>query len=92
MNIRQEGNPESGKFVTEDGLGEIVYSRAQDGIITVEHTEVDPSLKGKNVGKQLVNAVADWARKEHLKVIPQCTYARAVMQKDPSFNDILYHS
>ena|SRR5690606_3656658 len=90
MQIKQEGNQESGRFVTEDGLGEIIYSKAQDGVITVEHTEVDSSLKGKGVGKQLVHAIADWARKENLKLIPQCTYARAVMQRDPSFKDVLY--
>ncbi len=42
--------------------------------ITVIHTEVSNQLEGRGVDKQLVAAMADYARKNQMKVIPLCPF------------------
>lgn len=90
MNIQHQDGAKKGKFYTEDGLAEIVYNWFQEKAIIIEHTEVSPKLEGKGVGKQLVAAVVNWARKEELKVLPLCVFAKAVFDRTPEYHDVLY--
>ncbi len=41
----------------------------------IEHTEVDESLEGKGVGKQLVHTAVEYARTHNIKIstaVPLC--------------------
>lgn len=91
MNILQEDLGRKGRFYTDDGLAEIVYSRIDGHTIIIEHTEVDKSLKGQGIGYSLVDAVVNWARAEELKILPLCPFAKAVFQRKPAYHDVLFH-
>jgi predicted GNAT family acetyltransferase len=80
-------------YVGQDGaiLAELVYTKPSDDKMIIEHTEVDDELRGKNVGLQLVNTAVDYARKQNLKIIPLCPFAKSVFDKKPEFNDVLFH-
>jgi predicted GNAT family acetyltransferase len=41
------------------------------------------------VGKALVERAVEWAREEGVKVKPYCTFAAAVMSRNPSYADLL---
>lgn len=70
-------------------LGQMTYSRAGETTIIIDHTEVSESLKGKGAGKQLVAAGVDYARKNNLKIIPLCTFAKSVFEKVNEYRDVL---
>lgn len=90
MNILHQDGEKKGRFYTEDGLAEIVYSWFQPGGIIIEHTEVDPSLEGKGVGKQLVVTLINWARENEIRVIPLCPFAKALISRKPELQDVLF--
>jgi uncharacterized protein len=90
MKILHHDTEKKGRFYTEDERAEIVYTWFMQGGIIVEHTEVDPSLEGQGVGKQLVDAVVNWARAEQVKVMPLCVFAKAVFDRKPEYADVLY--
>jgi uncharacterized protein len=73
----------------EDSLAELIYMKKGADTIIVEHTHVDDELRGQNVGFQLVSAVVEYARAHHLKIIPMCTFTKAVIDKKPEFRDVL---
>jgi uncharacterized protein len=74
----------------EDGyLAELVYMKKGDGNIIVEHTEVADEMQGQNVGYQLVSSVVEYARSKGLKITPMCSFARAVIEKKPEFQDVM---
>jgi hypothetical protein len=79
-----EHRPDQHRFeTTVDGAhGAIVY-RKQDGVMTLVHTEVDPSLQGKGVAGALVRAALDHAKTRGLKVDPVCEYAKSYMARHP---------
>lgn len=79
-----EHQPDRHRFEArlEGGRGEVAY-RMQGEVMTIVHTEVDPSLEGKGIAGQLVQAALDHARGEGLKVNPVCSYADAYMQQHP---------
>ena len=88
MEIKHEEQNGNGRFYRSDELGEINYSR-EDDRITVHHTSVDESLKGKGVGNQLVEAIVAFAREEQLRVYPLCPFAKAVMTRKKAYHDVL---
>ena len=93
MEIKQQQTGTKGLFYVEGPtktLAELEYSMANENLMIINHTEVDDSLKGKNVGYQLVNAAADFARLNHFKIFPLCPFANAVMKKKKAeYADVL---
>ncbi|MEL7832915.1 GNAT family N-acetyltransferase [Fodinibius sp. Rm-B-1B1-1] len=92
MNIQHTSGESKGKFFIEhDGKvqAEITYSKAGDTQIIIDHTEVSDSLKGEGVGKELVEYAINYARDNELKVIPLCPFAKAVIERDKSLQDVL---
>lgn len=75
----------------EDGgfLAELMYMKKEPDTMIIEHTEVDESLKGQNIGYQLVNMAIEYARQHNLKVIPMCPFAKAIIDKKPELRDVL---
>lgn len=61
-------------------LAELVYSIDDKGNLIIEHTEVDKSLEGKNVGTELVYKAVEYARERNLQVIPKCSFAKSVLE------------
>ena len=85
MNIQHKTNAEGGHFFYEEGgkeLAGIYYSSNGDKHINIDHTIVDDSLAGKGVGKILLEATVDFARKNGLSITPICPYAKHVMDKN----------
>ena len=78
-------------FISENQeiLAELVYTIPAADKIILEHTEVDDALKGQNIGQQLVHAAVKFARQTNIKIIPVCSFAKAVFDKKPEFQDVL---
>lgn len=92
MLIQQTEEAGKGKFYVEvDGvqLAEMAYHMSADNVMVIEHTEVDESLKGKNVGKQLVHQGVEYARSKGIKILPLCPFANAVIHKTKEYHDVL---
>lgn len=78
-------------FVRKDGqrVAEMTYSRTNASLIIIDHTAVDASLSGQGVGRKLLGALVDWARRAGIKVVPLCPFAKAQFEKDSSIRDVL---
>lgn len=77
---RGEKNHEGAFFLEDAGqrVAEMTYSRSPDGkLMSIDHTEVDPSLRGQGIPKKLVAAAVQWARAEKIRVVPLCPFAKA---------------
>jgi hypothetical protein len=90
--IRHEEHAHRGAFVyrPDDRRGaKLTYSRANEALVIIDHTEVDPSLAGHGVGRRLLDAAVEWARASRVKIIPTCPFAAAQFAKDPALRDVL---
>jgi hypothetical protein len=57
-----------GVFALEQGgrqVAEMTYQRIGEARILVDHTHVDPALRGHGVARQLLDAAVAWARQTH---------------------------
>ena len=91
MNIEHEHSGHRGAFVwMEDGerLAVMSYTVAGSRVI-IDHTDVDDRLRGKGAGKQLVKSAVEWARRENVKLMPLCPFAKSVFDKTPEYSEVL---
>jgi predicted GNAT family acetyltransferase len=76
-------------FVEREGrrVAELTYSLMGSDAM-VGHTWVDPKLRGGTLAQSLVDALAEWARLENRKIIPVCSYVRAVFGRSEAYADV----
>lgn len=83
MEIREGHN----KFYINDEQGkqiaEIVFVPTGENLAIIEHTDVDESLKGQGIGKQLVAKVVEKCVGK-TKIIPLCPFAKHEFDKTRS--------
>ena len=93
MLINQKLQDSKGSFyVDENGiiLAEMTYSISKAILMNINHTKVSEALTGKNVCCQLVHTAVEYARVNHIKILPHCTFAEWVFdKKGAEFADVL---
>lgn len=57
--------------------------------MVINHTQVFDGYEGQGIARQLVMAVVDFARKNGRKIIPVCSYAKAVLTRTDEYQDVL---
>lgn len=72
----------SGKVVAE------VTFPTKDGVSTINHTFVDPSLRGEGVAGKLVRLAADKILAEGHKIAATCAYAVAWFKRHPEYHTV----
>jgi hypothetical protein len=66
----------------------VEYQR-EDGRIVLTHTEVPEALSGQGVGSTLVRVVLDQLRTDGMRVVSQCQFVTAYVQRHPEYRDLL---
>jgi hypothetical protein len=92
MEVLQKELDSKGSFYIEENCkkqAEMTYVWAGKDRIIIDHTEVDPLLKGMGAGKSMVQAAVEFARKNSIKIIPLCPFAKSVFDKSPELKDVL---
>ena len=64
------------------------YQREGDRIVFT-HTNVPPEIEGRGVGSKLIRGALDAVRDFGLKVVPQCPFVAAYIEKHPEYRDLL---
>jgi predicted GNAT family acetyltransferase len=72
-----------------DGHIAATYYAIADGVITFIHTEVPPELGGQGIASKLIRGALDQVRAEGLKVIAQCPFVKAFIDKHADYQDLL---
>ncbi|MCO6388545.1 DUF5996 family protein [Aliihoeflea sp. 40Bstr573] len=92
--VEREDGPSKGRYrLVVDGVeAEMTYSRAGDGLIIIDHTEVPAALRGRKVGERLVRQAIEDARRDGVEIIPLCPFAKAQIGRHPEWQDVLRRS
>lgn len=90
--VLHEERDHGGSFYIErDGrrIALMDYHRNGPALVTITHTEVDPSLRGGGLARQLFDAAVAWARSSGTKITPRCSYAVVQFARDKTAADVL---
>lgn len=71
-------------YKEKDGklIAEVTYIPKGD-TVEIDHTFVDPSLRGQGVAEQLVDRVVEEMQKEQKKIVPVCPYVVELFKRKP---------
>jgi predicted GNAT family acetyltransferase len=89
--VEREDRPTGGTYrVRIDGhVAEMTFSRTNDRLIIIDHTDVPEALRGRRIGNILLErAVADM-REKGGKIFPLCPFAASQFRRHPEFRDVL---
>ena len=90
MNNAVTNNPAHHRYeLAVDGHIAATYYSIANGVITFIHTEVPGELGGRGVGSKLIKGALDQVRAAGLKVIAQCPFVKAYIDKHPDYADLL---
>ena len=89
--VEREDGASKGRYrLVVDGVeAEMTYSRANDRLIIIDHTEVPAALRGRKVGERLVRQAIEDARREGFAIIPLCPFAKAQIDRHPEWQDVV---
>jgi len=76
------------ELIVEGITAHIDYERKPDRIVLI-HTIVPDALGGKGVGSRLVKGALAMIRAEGLKLVPQCPFVAAYIEKHPEYRDLV---
>lgn len=69
-------------------LAEVTFP-ASNGAAVVDHTFVDPSLRGQGIADKLLTAAVEQIRSQGLKARATCSYAVKWFEQHPEHSDLL---
>lgn len=70
-------------------LAEVTYPSVDEDTVNIDHTFVDPSLRGQNIADQLMHAAAEQLKKEQKKAVVTCSYAVKWFGKHPEYDQLV---
>lgn len=85
---------EEGRIYSTDEKGELMaeatYVFKENGDVDIDHTFVNPVLRGQGVAGKMMEIVAEFLRGEGLRATATCSYANLWFKKNAASNtDIL---
>ena len=86
MEIRFEEN--GAKAYNDEGkeVGLCEYYE-KDGKWVLNHTVVDPSMKGQGIAGKLLDCVLEHAREKKVKIVAECSYVAHAFEKNPALKE-----
>ncbi|MFN3669330.1 MAG: GNAT family N-acetyltransferase [Brevundimonas sp.] len=77
-------------FADAEGRTRSVFADyvVQGGTRVILHVEADPALRGTGAAGRFMQALAEHARAEGLKLAPRCSYAVAWLKRHSEFDDL----
>lgn len=74
--------------VGDDEAGTLTYT-LRGGAVVLEHTVVDGSRREKGLGSHLVRFALDDVRASGGRIVPQCPFVRAYLERHPEDADLV---
>ena len=74
---------------TVDGLRALLTYRLFPDRIVLQHTEVPAPFEGHGIAAKLTRAALDFARANHLRVVPLCPYVSSFLRQHREYHGLL---
>ena len=70
-------------------LAGVADYRLDGGTFVFPHTEIDPSMRNRGLGAQLVRGAPDDVRRNGGTVVPRCWFVAQFIDENPEYADLL---
>jgi len=76
------------ELVVNGQTGHLDYQLAGDRLRLI-HIEVPPEIQGHHYADALARAGLEYARREHLRVVPICPFVRSFLTRHPEYLSLI---
>lgn len=84
---------EEGRIYWEENgelMAEATYHELENGEVDIDHTYVNPVLRGQGVAGKMMEVVANFLQSKNLKAIASCSYAQMWFEKNQEqYGDVI---
>ncbi len=70
-------------------LAVVTFPKHSEGVVNIDHTFVDSSLRGQGIAGKLMEAAVAYFRSANIKAKPTCSYAVKWFEEHPECADVL---
>jgi predicted GNAT family acetyltransferase len=86
-----ENNVAANRFEVRfpEGLAQLRYRYDRQGRLVLIHTEVPNELGGRGIAGLLARTALEFARAQHLQVVPQCPFVKTYLERHPEYKDLV---
>lgn len=89
MNSVHDNRSEQEFEIEVEGHRAIAAYQREGGTIVFTHTKVPVEIEGRGVGGKLIRAGLESARDQGLRVVPQCPFVAAYIDRHPEYRDLI---
>ncbi|MCF8713514.1 N-acetyltransferase [Joostella atrarenae] len=87
-----EHDKQNNEFILDiNGAQAKVEYQLKNGKMYLNHSEVPVQLRGRGIGKELVEKTFEKLTEEGYKAVAVCTYVRAVASRSDKWKNIIEH-
>lgn len=73
----------------QNPIAQITFKDKDENTIIADHTYVSEQLRGQGIAGKLFAELIRYAREENKKIVPECSYVKAKMEKGSEYEDLL---
>jgi predicted GNAT family acetyltransferase len=92
LEVEREDSPGHGRYVIRlpgDLEAEMTFRKIDASTIAIDHTYTPPAFRGRDIAFRLIErGIAD-ARREGIRIRPECSYAVVQFRRHPEWADLL---
>jgi len=74
---------------TENAVGELTFLVKENAQMIINHTGVNPNLRGQGLAEKLVLEAVAYARQHKYKILPFCSYVSVYIGRHPEVQDVV---
>lgn len=89
MDFKKEPNWIYAEDEKGDIIAEVTFPVYKPGVVAINHTYVDDSLRGQGIAGKLMESCCDMLKEDGRKAILICPYAVKWFREHPEKNDIV---
>ncbi|MGC5019589.1 GNAT family N-acetyltransferase [Micromonospora sp. DT47] len=91
MSFLVEENPAKHRFeiLVDDAFAGFTAYIPRGEVLVFTHTEVRPEFQDMGVGAALVRASLDQVRERGGRLVPQCSFVRAFIERHPEYAELV---
>ncbi|MEO8757830.1 MAG: GNAT family N-acetyltransferase [Devosia sp.] len=90
--VEREDSPGHGRYLIRlpgELEAEMTFRKIGDSVIAIDHTYTPPEFRGQNIAlKMIERSIAD-ARRDGIKIKPECSYAEVQFKRHQDWADLL---
>lgn len=86
--VHESENNRAAAYDEDKNIGESTYIK-EDGVWIINHTFVESSYGGQGIASKLVAKIVEEARKNNIKIIPVCPFAKKEFERKEEYSDVL---